>query len=189
MRVKLVRRRTKARRTTAASHTARGEAALEGTPQPQPGSIGSVGGVPLVDSELEPDAVEPDAVEPDEPAPPAPPNPPDPPDPPAPPVPLEPPSTPASGDGVQVPAWQVPSEHVVPSGFKGLVHAPVASQVPVSWQSSKAGQTTAAPAVQLPALQVSVWVQGSPSSHSEPSVLAGLEHTPVAGSQAPVTWH
>ena len=58
---------------------------------------------------------------------------------PEPPAPL---SGPPSGDGVQMPAWQVPSEHVVSSGFAGLVeHTPVAvSHVPASWQSSEAEQ-------------------------------------------------
>src|SRR5512132_2066766 len=62
---------------------------------------------------------------------------------PEPPAPL---SGPSSRDGVQIPAWQAPSEHVVWSGFAGLgEHTPVVvSHVPVSWQSSEAGQTIGA---------------------------------------------
>ena len=48
--------------------------------------------------------------------------------------------------GVQTPAMHCPPGHGVPSAFSGLEHAPVAaSQLPGSWQSSGAGQTTGAP--------------------------------------------
>ena len=103
---------------------------------------------------------------------------------------LEPRSGPASADGVHVPDWQVPSEHGALSSFAGFEQTPVvASQVPLSWQSSEAEQTTGAPALHTPAWQVSVCVQASPSSQGESSALAGVEHTPVAASQAPVVWH
>ena len=68
--------------------------------------------------------------------------PPIPPLPPAPPVELlldavvvlDPPSAPASNEGAQAPAWQVPIEHVAPLGFAGFEHTPVPSwQVPTSW--------------------------------------------------------
>jgi hypothetical protein len=38
-------------------------------------------------------------------------------------------------------------------------------------------------------MQVSVWVQAFPSEHAVPSVFAGFEQTPLAGSQAPAEWH
>jgi hypothetical protein len=104
---------------------------------------------------------------------------------------LEPLSGPASADGVHVPDWHVPSEHGAPSSFAGSEQTPVvASQVPTSWQSSDAEQTTGVPAVHTPAWQVSVCVQALPSSQGESSsALAGVEHTPVTASQAPVVWH
>jgi hypothetical protein len=103
---------------------------------------------------------------------------------------LEPLSGPASADGVQVPDWQVPSEHGALSSFAGSEQTPVVvSQVPTSWQSSEAEQTTGVPALHTPAWHVSTWVQALPSSQGESSALAELEHTPVAASQAPVVWH
>ena len=84
----------------------------------------------------------------------------------------------------------VPSEQAVPSSAAGLEHAPVAgSQVPASWHWSAAVQMTALPLTQVPACQVSDWVQASPSEQAEPSALAGLEQAPVAGSQVPASWH
>ncbi|TMA94472.1 MAG: hypothetical protein E6J77_03570 [Deltaproteobacteria bacterium] len=41
----------------------------------------------------------------------------------------------------------------------------------------------------MPAWQVSVSVQASPSSQAEPSALSGLEQMPLAGSQTPASWH
>jgi hypothetical protein len=98
---------------------------------------------------------------------------------------------------VQTPAWQVsvwvqasPSSQVVPLTAIGLEQAPVAwLQVPATWHWSDAVQTTGLPPVQTPAWQVSVWVQASPSSQGVPSFLAGLEQTPVSGSQSPAVWH
>src|SRR5205809_6576997 len=43
--------------------------------------------------------------------------------------------------------------------------------------------------MQLPAWQVSVCVQASPSAQALPSALSGLEQAPLAGSQTPATWH
>lgn len=97
---------------------------------------------------------------------------------------------PLSGPAVHVPDWQVPSEHGALSSFAGFEQTPVVvSQVPLSWQSSEAEQTTGVPAVHTPDWQVSTWVQALPSSQGESSALAGLEHTPVAASQAPAVWH
>src|SRR3989442_1699514 len=42
---------------------------------------------------------------------------------------------------------------------------------------------------QAPAWQVSVWVQASPSLQALPFALSGLEQRPLAGSQAPASWH
>src|SRR5207245_1666913 len=84
----------------------------------------------------------------------------------------------------------LPSSHVVPSGLAGLEQLPVAgSHVPASWHWSSAVHTTELPPVQVPAWQVSVWVQASPSVHAVPSALAGVEQWPVAGSQVPASWH
>jgi hypothetical protein len=43
--------------------------------------------------------------------------------------------------------------------------------------------------VQTPAWQVSVAVHASPSLHAVPFAFAGLEQTPVTGSQLPASWH
>src|SRR5947208_1869217 len=43
--------------------------------------------------------------------------------------------------------------------------------------------------MQLPAWQVSVWVQASPSAQALPSALFGLKQMPFVGSQTPVAWH
>src|SRR5262245_33662450 len=42
---------------------------------------------------------------------------------------------------------------------------------------------------QTPLRHTSLVVQALPSSHAVPSALRGLEQTPVAGSQAPASWH
>ena len=39
-----------------------------------------------------------------------------------------------------------------------------------------------------PAWQTAPTVHGAPLSHGAPSGLAGLLHSPVAGSQAPTSW-
>jgi hypothetical protein len=49
-------------------------------------------------------------------------------------------------------------------------------------------QTTGSLPEQLPAWQVSVWVQPSPSSQAEPSGFCGFEQFPVAGLQVPASW-
>src|SRR5437867_6095995 len=43
--------------------------------------------------------------------------------------------------------------------------------------------------VHTPVWQTSVRVQTFLSSHAVPSGAGGFEHTPVAGSQTPATWH
>lgn len=92
--------------------------------------------------------------------------------------------------GSHVPALHTPPAHGESSGFAGFEQAPVAaSQLPASWHSSLALQTTGAPASQSPALHVSVIVHLSPSSHAAPSAFGGFEQAPVAGSQVPGSWH
>jgi hypothetical protein len=91
---------------------------------------------------------------------------------------------------VQVPAWQVSvwvqalvSLQVVPLGF-GVAgeHCPFAGlQMPTSLHWSPPVQTTGFAPVQVPAWQVSVWVQPLLSLQVVPSGFAGFEHTPVVG--------
>src|SRR5437867_2438067 len=98
---------------------------------------------------------------------------------------------------MQLPAWQVslcvqasPSVQTLPSAVFGLEQVPLAgSQVPAAWHGSRASQTTVFAPVHVPARQVSVWVQASPSAQAVPSALFGLEQAPLAGSQVPATWH
>ena len=83
-----------------------------------------------------------------------------------------------------------PSVHAVPSGTGGFEHVPVAgSHVPAAWHWSAAVQVTGLLPAQVPLWQLSVCVHPSPSSHAVPSAAAGFEHVPVAGSQAPSSWH
>src|SRR5437879_4354566 len=97
----------------------------------------------------------------------------------------------------QAPSWQEslwvqasPSEQALPSAWFGLEHVPLAgSQIPATWHWSSAGQTPGFAPMQLPAWQVSVCVQASPSAQALPSAWFGLEHVPLAGSQTPATWH
>src|SRR5437870_110518 len=100
-------------------------------------------------------------------------------------------------DPAQVPAWPVsgrvqtvPSLQAVPSVLLGVEQVPLAgSQAPAMWHWSRAAQTTGFAPTQAPAWQVSVWVQASPSVQALPFGLAGVEQTPLAGSQTPATWH
>lgn len=82
-----------------------------------------------------------------------------------------------------VPPQQTPVEQVEPSVFAGLEQTPVdASQVPASWHSSRAVQTTGAPA-QLPSVwQTSPVVHKRPSSHVAPTLTENPQY-PV-GKQA-----
>src|SRR5947207_595935 len=97
----------------------------------------------------------------------------------------------------QAPAWQVSlcvhalaSLQLVPLGLAGLLQAPDAGlQTPAVWHWSAAVHTTGLAPTQAPAVQVSVRVQASPSSHGAPSSLAGLLQAPDAGLQAPAVWH
>jgi hypothetical protein len=98
---------------------------------------------------------------------------------------------------VQTPATQVsivvqalPSLHVVPSTFAGFEQAPVVvSQVPAEWHWSLAVQTTGLAPVQMPAWQLSDWVQALPSLQAVLLGLAGFEQAPVVVSQVPAEWH
>jgi hypothetical protein len=70
-----------------------------------------------------------------------------------------------------------PSSQGVVLGFAGFGQSPVAvSQVPTLWHWSNAVQVLGFEPVQTPDTQVSVCVQGLPSSHTGP----------VAGTQVPV---
>jgi len=98
---------------------------------------------------------------------------------------------------VHTPLWQLspvvqplPSLHAVPLGFGGFEHTPVAgSQAPSSWHWSEIVQTTGLLPMQTPLSQASLCVQASPSLQAVPLGAAGLEHSPVDGSQVPATWH
>ncbi len=93
-----------------------------------------------------------------------------------------------------VPAWQVSvcvqallSLQVVPLGFNGFEHAPVAGlQVPEAWHWSSAVQVTGIALVQVPAWQVSVCVQALPSLQAVPVMAAQvpLDAAPRATLQA-----
>src|SRR5438477_7834902 len=96
----------------------------------------------------------------------------------------------------QTPAVQVsftvqkrPSVQVVPSTWFGLEQVPFAGlQTPATWHWSRATHTTGFVPMQLPAWQVSVWVQASPSAQAPPSVGRGLGRVTVAGSAVPAGW-
>ena len=98
---------------------------------------------------------------------------------------------------MHTPDWQVsrsvqalPSLHAVPFGMLGFEHAPVVvSQVPARWHWSDATHTLGVPDWHTPDWQVSPEVQAFPSVHEVPSVRAGFEQTPLAGSQVPCEWH
>src|SRR5439155_985463 len=84
----------------------------------------------------------------------------------------------------------LPSLQAAPSALAGLEQTPLAgSQVPATWHWSRAVQTTGLAPVQMPAWQVSLWVQALPSVQAVPSALCGVEQVPLAGSQVPATWH
>src|SRR5262245_41607687 len=99
----------------------------------------------------------------------------------------------------QVPTWQVSvrvqasaSSQAVPSATasEGMQVPVAASQVLAVWHwSGAAGQTTGLVPTQVPAWQVSVWVQASASSQAVPSAAAlGVEQRPVATSHVPAVW-
>jgi hypothetical protein len=101
---------------------------------------------------------------------------------------FEPMQTPALHASVLVHALL--SSHVVPSALFGFEHVPLAgSQVPTSWHWSEALHTTGFDPAQTPAWQVFVWRHLFVPVQTAPSALAGLEHVPLAGSQAPTSWH
>ena len=84
----------------------------------------------------------------------------------------------------------LPSVQVAPFALFGFVHTPVPLlHVPASWHWSSAPQTTGLAPVHVPAWQVSVCVQASPSTQLLPLGLAGLLHIPSAALHAPALWH
>ena len=97
----------------------------------------------------------------------------------------------------QDPAWQVsvlvqalPSLHGVPSAAAGLEQAPVpVLHAPAAWHWSAATHVTGFDPMQAPATHESVCVQAFPSLQAVPSVFAGFEQVPFAGSQVPMEWH
>jgi len=99
--------------------------------------------------------------------------------------------------GAQAPFWQesptvqaLPSEQEVPFGFNGCEHTPVAGlQVPGAWHSSAGQHSVGVPGTQLPAWQASPTVQALPSEQEVPFGFNGCVHAPVAGLQAPTSWH
>src|SRR5437899_1733442 len=99
-----------------------------------------------------------------------------------------PPNTPALQASVAV--QNSPSSQATPSASRGLQQMPVTElQLPASWGRSAAGQMTGFVPTQVPAWQVSVRVQASPSVQALPFDLVGVEQLPLAGSQTPATWH
>jgi hypothetical protein len=50
-------------------------------------------------------------------------------------------------------------------------------------------QLTGLAPTQVPAWQVSLWVQALPSLHAVPFGFGGFEQAPVAGSHVPASWH
>jgi hypothetical protein len=84
----------------------------------------------------------------------------------------------------------LPSLHDVPSAAAGFEQAPLAgSQVPAAWHWSLAVQVTGLEPTHAPPRQASICEQALPSLQTVPSIAAGFEHAPVAGSQAPAKWH
>src|SRR5689334_21575557 len=82
------------------------------------------------------------------------------------------------------------SLQAVPSSLAGSDHTTVAlSHVPASWHWSSALHTTGLSPVHTPVWQVSTCVHASLSLHGVLSSLAGSEHTPVALSHVPASWH
>lgn len=102
---------------------------------------------------------------------------------------VPPPQTPAVH--VSPTTHMLPELHEVPSCLFAYSHCPVAwLQIPSCLQGLVgASHTTSVPPVHTPAWQVSVWVQALLSEQDVPSAFAGLEQTPVAGSQVPAVWH
>jgi hypothetical protein len=96
---------------------------------------------------------------------------------------------------LQVPDWQVsaplqvlPSEQEVPLATGPLVQ-PVAGSQASAVQALLSLQLSAAPAIHVPAWQVSAPLQALPSEQEFPSAFGGLEQTPVDGLHVPATWH
>jgi hypothetical protein len=99
---------------------------------------------------------------------------------------LPPTQTPATH--VSVCVHGLPSLQLVPSGFAGLLHVPVAGlHVPAVWHWSAAAQTTGLLPVHAPAWQLSVCVHAFPSLQAVPSFFAGFVQRPVLGVHAPTS--
>src|SRR5438552_303223 len=82
------------------------------------------------------------------------------------------------------------SAKALPSALSGLEEVLFAgSQSTAAWLWSRVAPSAVLVPMQLPAWQVSVCVQASPSEQALPSALSGLEHVPFAGSQTPAAWH
>jgi hypothetical protein len=91
--------------------------------------------------------------------------------------------------GTQLPLWQVPPVHGVPSGSVGFEHRPVVGlHVPALWHCDEAWHITGSDPTQKPPWHVSVCVQKLPSSQVAPSAFGGLEQRPLTMSQVPATW-
>jgi hypothetical protein len=96
---------------------------------------------------------------------------------------------------VHEPAWHVSeplqtveSLHALPFGLAGFEQVPVEGlHAPASWHVSDAVQTTGFAPVQVPAWQLSVCVQASPSEQLAPFGFTGSEQVPVPGLQVPTS--
>jgi hypothetical protein len=85
---------------------------------------------------------------------------------------------------------ELPSLQLAPFGLVGFEQRPVdVSHVPATWHWSDAEHTTPLTPTQMPAWQVSVWVQEFPSLQLEPLAFAGFVQAPVPGWQTPGSWH
>ncbi len=84
----------------------------------------------------------------------------------------------------------MPSVQEVPFGAAGFEQCPVAvSHVPATWHWSEGAHTIPTPGVHAPSWHVSPIVHALASVHDVPSDAAGFEHSPVAVSHVPATWH
>jgi hypothetical protein len=86
--------------------------------------------------------------------------------------------------------WFVPVGHTVPFGAAGFEHSPLpGSHVPGTWHESLALHVTGFDPVHAPARHEYAWLHLFVPVHPVPSVTAGFEQAPVAGSHVPATWH
>ena len=90
----------------------------------------------------------------------------------------------STGSFTQVPPWQAPPVHLLPS-FTGAApwHLPsMLLQVPAVWHSSGGAQTISSPMHAL-RWHTALTVHGSSAVHLRPSFLARSAHLPVSGTQ------